>query len=73
MIEITNEAGTALVKKDETGYVANKDTAPVVRKTRAGEKPSFEEGDGEDIFEFEFENQDGQKKLLKFKAKRLEQ
>ena len=53
--------------------MADENTAPVVRKTRKGEKPEFEEMDGdEDEFEFEFENDAGEKKLLKFKAKKKE-
>jgi hypothetical protein len=68
--EITNAAGTALLHEDETGYVANSDTAPIVQPTKAGTVPIFDDGgeDGADFFEFEFENDEGQKKLLEFKA-----
>lgn len=74
LIEISNKAGTALLRAGETAYVANENTAPVVRKTRKGEKPKFEdeEGSGEDEFEFEFENESGEKKVLKFKATKKE-
>ncbi|MFC2088954.1 FecR domain-containing protein [Calditrichota bacterium] len=73
LVEITNKAGTALLRAGETAYVANENTAPVVRKTREGEKPEFDEGEAsEDEFEFEFENDAGKKKLLKFKATKKE-
>ena len=69
--EIKNKAGVAQLRSGETAFVADESTAPVVWKTRKGEKPSFEEFEGdEDEFEFEFENDNGDKKLLKFKAKK---
>jgi hypothetical protein len=69
VIEVTNSAGTALVHEDETGYVANDGTAPIVQPTKDGTVPTFdEEEDGADFFEFEFENDEGQKKLLEFQA-----
>jgi hypothetical protein len=67
--EITNEGGSALLHKGETGYVADENTAPTVRKTREGEVPVFEDlSEGEDFFEFEFENDQGQRKLLEFRS-----
>lgn len=68
--EITNASGTALLHADETGYVADKDTAPIVQPTKDGTVPTFDDDsqDGTDFFEFEFENDEGQKKLLEFKA-----
>jgi len=67
--DITNDGGTALLRAGETAFVKSKKDAPVVRKTRPGEKPKFEEDEGtEDNFEFEFENESGTKKSLKFKA-----
>ena len=70
VIEVTNAAGAALVHEDETGYVPNKDTAPIVQPTKDGTVPTFDEDmeDGADFFEFEFENDEGQKKLLEFLA-----
>ncbi|MCB0284611.1 MAG: FecR domain-containing protein [Calditrichaeota bacterium] len=68
-VEISNDAGSALMHEGETGYVTSKNSKPIVRKTKPGEKPTFEEGDAPDEFEFEFENESGNKKLLKFKAK----
>jgi hypothetical protein len=72
--EITNSGGTALLHEDETGYVANDETAPIVQPTKAGTVPIFDEDteDGTDFFEFEFENDEGQKKLLEFKATKKE-
>jgi hypothetical protein len=73
LVEVSNDAGTALLHAGETAIVTSKNSAPTVRKTRAGEKPAYDEEDGEeDLFEFEFENEMGQKKLLKFKAKKKE-
>lgn len=70
VVEVTNDAGTALLHAGETAFVASKTTAPTVRKTNPGEKPSFDSGDREfDEFEFQFENEDGQKKVLKFNTK----
>jgi hypothetical protein len=68
--EITNDAGTALLHADETGYVANNDTAPIIQPTKDGTVPTFDDDkeDGADFFEFEFENDQGQKKLLEFMA-----
>jgi len=71
LCEIKNKGGLAQLRNGETAFVADENTAPVVWKTRKGEKPSFEEFEGdEDEFEFEFENDAGDKKLLKFKAKK---
>jgi len=69
VLEISNDAGTATLNAGETAYVASENTAPVVRKTIEGEKPTLEDIDEiEDEFEFEFENENGQKKTLKFKV-----
>jgi hypothetical protein len=70
VVEITNDAGTALLHEDETGYVANNNTAPIVQPTKDGTVPTFDDAveDGADFFEFEFENDEGQKKLLEFQA-----
>ena len=69
LLEISNDAGIAMLNAGETAYVASENTAPVVRKTIEGEKPTLEDIDEiEDEFEFEFENEDGQKKILKFKV-----
>jgi len=71
LCEIKNKAGVAQLRDGETAFVADENTAPVVWKTRKGEKPSFDEFAGdEDEFEFEFENEAGDKKLLKIKAKK---
>lgn len=69
VVEISNDAGSALMREGETGYVTSKNSKPIVRKTKPGEKPTFDEGDAPDEFEFEFQDENGNKKLLKFKAK----
>jgi hypothetical protein len=70
VVEIINDGGSALLHADETGYVANNETAPIVQPTKDGTVPIFDDDleDGADFFEFEFENDEGQKKLLEFKA-----
>jgi hypothetical protein len=70
VIEVVNSAGAALVHENETGYVANDQTAPIVQPTKDGTVPTFDDDEegGADFFEFEFENDEGQKKLLEFKA-----
>lgn len=73
VIEISNDAGSALVKAGETGYVSSRSSKPIVRKTKEGEKPTFGlEDEILDEFEFEFENDEGQNKILKFKVKKTE-
>jgi hypothetical protein len=73
VIEISNDAGSALVKEGETGYVSSRTAKPIVRKTKEGEKPNFGlEDEILDEFEFEFENEQGQNKILKFKVKKTE-
>lgn len=66
-VEISNEVGTVLLKVGFTVYVASENTPPVISQTLEGEKPTFED-DVEDEFEFEFENQSGEIRTLKFKA-----
>jgi len=69
-VEISNDAGLALMRMDETGLVASKNSKPVVRKTKPGEKPTFSDDDGTpDEFEFDFEDGSGNKKMLEFKVK----
>ncbi len=71
VVEVTSDAGTALMRSGETAYVASKNSPPTVRKTKPGELPEFgEDKGGADQFELEFENEDGQKKILKFKAEK---
>ncbi len=69
VVELSNDAGSALMKAGETGIVTSKNSKPIVRKTRPGEKPSDGDDDLPDEFEFEFEDESGNKKILKFKIK----
>lgn len=68
VVEVTNDAGSALLHEGETAYVGSENEAPVVSKTAPGTLPLIDEDDKADLFELEFENDQGQKKLLKFKA-----
>lgn len=74
VVEISNDAGVALMRTGETGIVTSKKSKPIVRKTRSGEGPSEEESSSDsDSFEFEFEDENGNKKLLKFEAKKAKE
>ena len=70
IVEIENKKGVARLGAGETGIVASKNSKPIVRRTRPGEKPVLDE-DKSDVneFEFEFDKDDGQKKRLRFKIK----
>lgn len=70
VVEVSNQRGSALLKGGETGYVASSNSKPVVRRSRQGEKPLLEDEEMHiDEFDFEFENEDGQIKNLRFKVK----
>lgn len=67
--EVTNKAGSALFRAEETCYVESEDHKPIVRKTKPGEKPNFGDDDSIDEFKIEFENEQGDVKTLRFKTK----
>jgi hypothetical protein len=70
IIELSNDQGSALLKAGETGFVASGQSKPIVRKTKAGEKPEFDDDESNiDDFEFEFKNESGDTKSLKFRVK----
>lgn len=72
-VEIKSDGGTGLLHANETGHVASKSSPPIIRKTTKGEVPLFEEDDDDDdLFEFEFQNDGGQKQILKFKVEKVE-
>jgi len=63
--EVSNDAGSALLRVGETVVVPDEKTAPYSRKTQPGETDG--EGDEEvDDFEFEFENEQGERRVLRF-------
>ena len=73
VVELANDSGVALLHSGETGIVTSKSSKPLVRKTKAGGKPDFkEDGDAPDEFEMEFEDANGNRKVLKFKVKKTE-
>lgn len=72
-VEVSNDAGSALMNKGETATVTSKNSKPIVTKTKPGEGPTLEESDAPDEFEFEFEDASGNKKLLKFKTKKTDE
>jgi len=68
--EVTNKAGSALFRALETCYVASENSKPIVKKTKPGEKPTFDDEDFSiDEFEINFQNDDGDTKTLRFKTK----
>jgi hypothetical protein len=72
-VEVSNDAGSALMKKGETATVTSKNSKPIVTKTKPGEGPTLDEADAPDEFEFEFEDASGNKKLLKFKTQQSQE
>jgi hypothetical protein len=68
VVEITNDAGSALLHENESAWVASEKEAPVISKIDSSAVPSVDEDDKADLFELEFENDAGQKKLLKYNA-----
>lgn len=71
VVEISNKKGWALLRKGETGYVSSQNSRPIVRKTKAGEKPELEEDKVTiDELEFDFRNKEGDTKSLKFNVKK---
>jgi len=72
-VEVSSDAGSALMKKGETATVTSKNSKPIVTKTKSGEGPSLGDTDAPDEFEFEFEDESGNKKLLKFKTQQTQE
>jgi len=73
-VEVKSDGGAGLLHANETAHVASKSSPPIIRKTVKGEVPLFEEADeNEDLFEFEFQNDGGQKQILKFKVEKVEE
>ena len=72
VVEISNDAGAALLREGETVEVLDANTAPVTRKSEPGEGEWDEFGVDTEDYEFEFENEQGEKKLLRFQI-RLEE
>jgi hypothetical protein len=70
VIEVSNEAGTARATSDETVEVANDQTPPRTRKTRPGEGDWDDGLEGGDDYEFEFENEAGERQTLRFRVQR---
>lgn len=73
-VEVKSDGGTGLLHENETAHVASKSSPPIIKKTVKGEVPLFEEeGTDDDLFEFEFQNDGGQKQILKFKVQKEEE
>ncbi|HQU71295.1 MAG TPA: FecR family protein [Calditrichia bacterium] len=69
IVEVRNRAGKALAKKGQTASVASRTSPPEVRLTRSGDIPDAgeEELESQQNLEFEFEDSDGRKKVLRIK------
>jgi hypothetical protein len=72
-VEVSNDAGSALMQEGETATVTSKNSKPIVTKTKPGEGPSLDDTDAPDEFEFEFQDDSGNKKLLKFKTQQTQE
>lgn len=72
IVEISNNAGVALLHAGETVEVPDANTAPRTRKSYPGEGVWDEEFGLEDEFEFEFESDGGERKMLQFKVQTQE-
>ena len=72
-VEVSNDAGSALMQKGETATVTSKNSKPIITKTKPGEGPSLDDTDAPDEFEFEFQDDSGNRKLLKFKTQKTQE
>jgi len=67
LVSLKNKYGEVLIKSGETGK-SSKGTAPTSGKTEGSDVPNWGQEDGiENFLEFEFEDSDGNKKVLKIK------
>jgi hypothetical protein len=67
IIEVSNEVGSALCRANEMVEVKSSNSAPVTSKIPDDYDGWDETGDTED-YEFEFENEQGEKRLLRFRV-----
>jgi len=72
VFEVANNGGSVLCNEGETVEVRDIDTAPTTRKTIAGEDDWGTDA-GQEDYEFEFENEQGEKRLLRFRIKIAEE
>jgi len=72
-VEVSNDAGSALMKEGETATVTSKNSKPIITKTKPGDGPSLDDSDAPDEFEFEFQDESGNRKLLKFKTQQAQE
>jgi len=64
---VKNEVGSALCGEGETVEVLNSNTAPQTRKTVEGEI-DWDFDTSQEDYEFKFENEQGQIRLLRFRV-----
>lgn len=65
VLEVENKAGKVLVRAGQTGIVQSKTRLPIVRLTDSGDIPDEEESSSEKSLDFEFNDSNGQKKVLR--------
>jgi hypothetical protein len=67
VFEVSNEIGSVLCREDETVEVLDSNSMPITRKTIEGEVDWDFDSEQED-YEFRFENEQGQKRILRFRV-----
>ena len=65
VLEVENKAGKVLVRRGQTGIVYSKTRLPIVRLTDSGDIPGDEDNGSDKSLDFEFNDANGQKKVLR--------
>lgn len=68
VIEVSNDVGSALCRAGEMVEVKSSTSAPVTSKAPDGILDDWDLERGQEDFEFEFENEEGEKRILRFRV-----
>ena len=68
VFEVSNEVGSALCRAGEMVEVKSSNSAPVTSKAPDGILDDWDLESAQEDFEFEFENEEGERKLLRFRV-----
>ena len=68
VIEVSNEVGSVLCRAGEMVEVKSANSAPVTSKAPDGILDEWDLESAQEDFEFEFENEEGERKLLRFRV-----
>jgi len=68
VIEVSNAVGSALCRAGEMVEVKSSNSAPVTSKAPDGILDEWDLESAQEDFEFEFENEEGERKLLRFRV-----